>query len=56
VCGFGIAFALLDLALFVFAGRSLRRPSVTASIPGWLIVAVGVVPLMVVFRSFAHGL
>src|SRR5215470_11538275 len=54
--GFGIAFALLNLALLVFAWRSLRAGTVTATSRGWLLVAVGLVPVMVAFLSFTHGL
>ncbi|HUM17548.1 MAG TPA: NapC/NirT family cytochrome c [Candidatus Nitrosotalea sp.] len=55
VRGFGIAFALLNLALLVFAWRGLRH-GITPTSRGWLFVAVGLVPLMVAFLSFAHGL
>lgn len=55
VRGFGIAFALLDLALLVFAWRGLRH-GITPTSRGWLFVGVGLVPLMVAFLSFAHGL
>lgn len=56
VRGFGIAFVLLNLALLVFAWRSLRPTGVTPTAHGWLFVAVGLVPIMVAFLSFAHGL
>ena len=56
VQGFGIAFTLLNLVLLVFAWRSLRAGGVTATARGWLFVAVGLVPMMVAFLSFAHGL
>jgi cytochrome c nitrite reductase small subunit len=56
VRGFGVAFALLNLALLAFAWRSLRSGGVTPTARGWLFVAVGLVPLMVAFLSFAHGL
>jgi cytochrome c nitrite reductase small subunit len=55
VRGFGIAFALLNLALLVFAWRGLRH-GITPTSRGWLFVGVGLVPLMVAFLSFAHGL
>jgi cytochrome c nitrite reductase small subunit len=54
--GFGIGFTLLNLALLAFAWRSLRAGGVTPTARGWLFVAVGLVPLMVAFLSFAHGL
>ena len=53
---FGIAFAVLNLALLVFAWKSLRAGGVTPTARGWLFVAVGLVPVMVLFLSFAHGL
>ena len=56
VRGFGIVFALLNLALLFFAWRSLRGGAVTSTGRGWLFVAVGLVPVMVAFLSFAHGL
>ncbi len=56
VRGFGIGFALLNLALLGFAWKSLRSGGVTPTARGWLFVAVGLVPLMVAFLSFAHGL
>jgi nitrate/TMAO reductase-like tetraheme cytochrome c subunit len=56
VRGFGIIFVLLDLALLAFAWRSLLRSGVTASARGGLFVAVALVPFMVAFLSFAHGL
>jgi cytochrome c nitrite reductase small subunit len=56
VRGFGIAFALLNLALLAFAWRSLRRSGLSAATRGWFFVVVGLVPIMVGFLSFAHGL
>ena len=56
VRGFGIVFALLNLLLLVFAWRSLRGGAVAPTARGWLFVAVGLVPVMVAFLSFAHGL
>ena len=56
VRGFGIAFALLNLLLLLFAWRSLGPAGVTPTTRGWLFVAVGLVPVMVAFLSFAHGL
>jgi nitrate/TMAO reductase-like tetraheme cytochrome c subunit len=54
--GLGIAFALLNLVLLAFAWRSLRAGTITGAARGWLFVAVALVPLMVVFLSFAYGL
>jgi cytochrome c nitrite reductase small subunit len=57
VRGFGIAFVLLNLALIAFAWRSLLKgEAVTPTARGWLLVAVGLVPTMVAFLAFAHGL
>ena len=54
--GLGIAFALLNLVLLAFAWRSLRAGTITGTTRGWLFVSVGLVPVMVAFLSFAHGL
>lgn len=54
--GLGIAFALLNLVLLGVAWRSLRLPPLTPTARGWLFVAVGLVPAMVAFLTFAHGL
>ncbi len=54
--GLGITFALLNLVLLAFAWRSLRPGEVMPTARGWLFVAVGLVPLMVAFLSFSHGL
>jgi cytochrome c nitrite reductase small subunit len=56
VRGFGIAFALLNLVLLAFTWRSLRAGTITGTTRGWLFVSVGLVPVMVAFFSFAHGL
>jgi cytochrome c nitrite reductase small subunit len=56
VRGAGIAFVLLNLVLLVFAWRSLGRTGITPTARGWLFVAVGLVPMMVAFLSFSHGL
>ena len=53
--GFGIAFAVLNLVLLWLAWRSLRGSRVTPTARGWILVAVGLVPLMVAFFAFAHG-
>ncbi len=54
--GLGIAFALLNLVLLAFAWRSLRAGTITGTTRGWLFVSVGLVPVVVAFFSFAHGL
>jgi hypothetical protein len=55
VRGFGIGLTILNLVMLACAWRSLRRSGLTATARGWLLVAVGLVPLMVAFLSFAHG-
>lgn len=54
--GFGIAFAVLNLALLWMAWRSLRGSRLTPTARGWILVAVGLVPVMVAFLAFAHGI
>ena len=54
--GIGIAFVILNLVLLLLAWRRLSRTGLTPTVRGWLFVAVGLVPLMVAFLSFAHGL
>jgi cytochrome c nitrite reductase small subunit len=54
--GLGIAFAVLGLVLLVLAWRSLRTGVVTPTARGWLLVAVGLVPIMVLFLCFSYGL
>ena len=56
VRGFGIGFALLNLVLLGFAWHSLGRAGTGPTARGWLLVAVGLVPVMVAFLAFAHGL
>ena len=56
VHGLGIAFAILNLVLLIFAWRSLRNGTVTPTARGWLLVSVALVPLMVAFLAFTHGL
>jgi cytochrome c nitrite reductase small subunit len=53
---FGIAFVLLNLTMLVLAWRSLRPDGVSPTARGWLFVALGLVPTMVAFLAFAHGL
>ncbi len=54
--GLGIALGLLSLVLLAIAWRNLGRFGLTPTVRGWLLVAVGLVPLMVAFLSFSHGL
>ena len=54
--GFGIALALLNVILLLVVWFRLRAPGAASSMWGWLLVAVGLVPIMVGFMTFAHGL
>jgi nitrate/TMAO reductase-like tetraheme cytochrome c subunit len=56
VRGLGIAFAILNLVLLGFAWRSLRPGVMTPTARGWLFVSVALVPMMIAFLAFAHGL
>jgi cytochrome c nitrite reductase small subunit len=56
VRGLGIAFAILNLVLLAFAWRSLRPDALTPTARGWLFVSVALVPMMIAFLAFAHGL
>jgi nitrate/TMAO reductase-like tetraheme cytochrome c subunit len=56
VRGLGIGFALLNLVLLFLAWRSLRPGALTPTARGWLFVTVGLVPMMIAFLAFAHGL
>ena len=47
---------LLGLVLLALAWRSLRTGAVTPTARGWLLVAVGLVPIMVLFLCFSYGL
>ena len=54
--GLGIVLVVLNLGLLVWAWRQLRSRGSPASMWGLLLVAVGLVPIMVAFMTFAHGL
>lgn len=56
VQGFGVAFVVLNVILLVLAWRRLRAADAPSNMWGWLLVAVGLVPIMVAFMTFAHGL
>ncbi len=53
--GFGIAFVGLDLVLLALAWHRLRAGD-ASRIWGFVLVAIGLVPIMVAFMTFAHGL
>jgi len=54
--GFGIGLVVLDLALLLFVWFRMRRNESLSRMWGWMLVAVGLVPIMVGFMTFAHGL
>jgi cytochrome c nitrite reductase small subunit len=54
--GLGIVLVVLNIGLLVWAWRQLRSRGSPASMWGLLLVAVGLVPIMVAFMTFAHGL
>jgi cytochrome c nitrite reductase small subunit len=54
--GFGVAFVALNVILLVLAWRRLRAAEAPPNVWGWLLVSVGLVPIMVAFMTFAHGL
>lgn len=54
--GMGLVLVVLNLGLLIWAWRRLRATGAPASMWGLLLVAVGLVPIMVAFMTFAHGL
>jgi hypothetical protein len=56
VRGFGIGFTILNLVMLACACAASAARDLTTTARRWLLVAVGLVPLMVAFLSFAHGL
>ena len=56
VQGFGVGFVVLNVILLLLAWRRLRGTDALSNMWGWLLVAVGLVPIMVAFMTFAHGL
>jgi cytochrome c nitrite reductase small subunit len=54
--GLGLVLVVLNLGLLVWAWRQLRSRGSPASMWGLLLVAVGLVPIIVAFMTFAHGL
>ncbi len=54
--GFGVAFVVLDAILLLLAWRRLRAADAPSNMWGWLLVTLGLVPIMVAFMTFAHGL
>jgi nitrate/TMAO reductase-like tetraheme cytochrome c subunit len=54
--GLGIVLIVLNVGLLVWAWRRLRSRGSPAGMWGFLLVAVGFVPILVAFMTFAHGL
>ena len=54
--GFGVGLVVLDLILLVLVWYWLRGQDAMPRMWGWVLVAVGLVPLLVGFMTFAHGL
>jgi len=54
--GFGIGLVILNVVLLLFVWFRMRRNESLSRMWGWMLVAVGLVPIMVGFMTFAHGL
>jgi nitrate/TMAO reductase-like tetraheme cytochrome c subunit len=54
--GLGLALVVLSIGLLAWAWWRLRAARTPANMWGLLLVAVGLVPMMVAFMTFAHGL
>ena len=54
--GFGVGLVVLDLILLALVWYSLRGRDAIPRMWGWVLVAIGLVPLLVGFMAFAHGL
>jgi len=54
--GFGIGLVVLNVALLLFVWFRMQRNESLSRMWGWMLVAVGLVPIMVGFMTFAHGL
>jgi nitrate/TMAO reductase-like tetraheme cytochrome c subunit len=54
--GFGVGLVVLDLILLALVWYWLRGRDAMPRMWGWVLVAVGLVPLLVGFMTFAHGL
>ena len=52
----GLALVVLNVGLLVWAWRRLQASGTPANMWGLLLVAIGLIPIMVAFMSFAHGL
>lgn len=54
--GFGIGLVFLDLILLALVWYWMRGRDPLPRLWGWILVAVGLVPILVGFMTFAHGL
>jgi len=54
--GFGVGLVVLNLILLVLVWYWMRGRAPQPRLWGWLFVAVGLVPILVGFMTFAHGL
>lgn len=54
--GFGIGLVVLNIVLLALVWHRLRAGPGAPGMWGWVLVAVGLVPIMVGFMTFAHGL
>lgn len=54
--GLGLALVVLSIGLLAWAWWRLRAARTPANMWGTLLVAVGLVPMMVAFMTFSHGL
>jgi cytochrome c nitrite reductase small subunit len=54
--GLGLALAVLSIVLLLWSWRRLHASGSPANMWGLLLVAVGLLPFMVGFMTFAHGL
>ena len=54
--GFGIGLVVLNVVLLLVAWSRTRAGESRPGVWGWLLVAVGLVPIMVGFVTFTHGL
>ena len=54
--GFGIGLVVLNLILLALVWHWMRGGEPLPRLWGWVLVAVGLVPILVGFMTFAHGL
>ncbi len=54
--GLGIAFCVLDLVLIVSVAQSIWRSGLTSASKQLMFLAVGVLPLAIIFFSYSYGM